>query len=255
MRCGKMSGMAHTLVCLHAHPDDEALLTAGVMAKAAAEGHRVVLVVATRGEVGQVAGDFLGRRTRPWPTAAGTSWSARPSCSASPGSSGSATPTRATAQPRRVPDRARRPEGPTAVRRRRSTRPPPAAGRPSCARSTPTCSPPTTPTAATATPTTAGARGRAARRRAGRHARSCSRPPSTATSCAWASSWPPRSASSCRPTSPPTASTPGTPRPTRSPTPSTCARISRQKRASMEAHASQATSAEPAAPPAAWPCS
>ena len=59
MRCGKMNGMAHTLVCLHAHPDDEALLTAGVMAKAAAEGHRVVLVVATRGDVGEVAGDFL----------------------------------------------------------------------------------------------------------------------------------------------------------------------------------------------------
>jgi LmbE family N-acetylglucosaminyl deacetylase len=52
--------MAHTLVCFHAHPDDEALLTAGVMAKAAAAGHRVVLVVATRGDVGLVAGDFLG---------------------------------------------------------------------------------------------------------------------------------------------------------------------------------------------------
>src|SRR3954454_23477794 len=53
--------MAHTLVCFHAHPDDEALLTAGVMAKAAAAGHRVVLVVATRGEAGLVAGDFLDR--------------------------------------------------------------------------------------------------------------------------------------------------------------------------------------------------
>ncbi len=51
--------MPYTLVCFHAHPDDEALLTAGTMAKAAAEGHRVVLVVATRGDVGQVAGDFL----------------------------------------------------------------------------------------------------------------------------------------------------------------------------------------------------
>ena len=51
--------MAQTLVCFHAHPDDEALLTAGVMAKAAADGHRVVLVVATRGDVGLVAGDFL----------------------------------------------------------------------------------------------------------------------------------------------------------------------------------------------------
>jgi len=43
-----------TLVCFHAHPDDEALLTAGTMASAAAAGHRVVLVVATRGEVGDV---------------------------------------------------------------------------------------------------------------------------------------------------------------------------------------------------------
>ena len=42
--------MPHTLVTFHAHPDDEAIATAGVMAKAAAEGHRVVLVVATRGE-------------------------------------------------------------------------------------------------------------------------------------------------------------------------------------------------------------
>ncbi|HKA94401.1 MAG TPA: PIG-L family deacetylase, partial [Acidimicrobiia bacterium] len=38
--------MPHTLVTFHAHPDDEAIATAGVMAKAAAEGHRVVLVVA-----------------------------------------------------------------------------------------------------------------------------------------------------------------------------------------------------------------
>jgi len=49
---------AHTLVTFHAHPDDESLLTAGVMAKAAAEGHRVVLVVATAGEVGEAADAF-----------------------------------------------------------------------------------------------------------------------------------------------------------------------------------------------------
>lgn len=36
----------------HAHPDDEALLTGGTMAKLAAEGHRVVLVTATAGEQG-----------------------------------------------------------------------------------------------------------------------------------------------------------------------------------------------------------
>lgn len=41
-----------TLVAFHAHPDDEALLTAGTMARAAAEGHRVVLVVATDGDLG-----------------------------------------------------------------------------------------------------------------------------------------------------------------------------------------------------------
>ncbi|MEV5325248.1 PIG-L deacetylase family protein [Nonomuraea fastidiosa] len=41
-----------TAVFFHAHPDDEALLTAGTMAKLAAEGHRVVLVVATAGERG-----------------------------------------------------------------------------------------------------------------------------------------------------------------------------------------------------------
>jgi LmbE family N-acetylglucosaminyl deacetylase len=44
--------MTHTLVAFHAHPDDEALLTSGTMARAAAEGHRVVVVVATDGELG-----------------------------------------------------------------------------------------------------------------------------------------------------------------------------------------------------------
>ena len=41
-----------TLVALHAHPDDESLLTGGTLARAAAEGHRVVLVTATLGEAG-----------------------------------------------------------------------------------------------------------------------------------------------------------------------------------------------------------
>lgn len=41
-----------TLVFVHAHPDDEALLTAGTMARASAEGHRVVLLVATDGAAG-----------------------------------------------------------------------------------------------------------------------------------------------------------------------------------------------------------
>ncbi|HZJ26098.1 MAG TPA: PIG-L family deacetylase, partial [Acidimicrobiia bacterium] len=51
--------MPATLVCFHAHPDDEAITTAGVMAQAAANGHRVVLVLATRGELGEVDDDVL----------------------------------------------------------------------------------------------------------------------------------------------------------------------------------------------------
>jgi len=43
-----------TLVTFHAHPDDEAIATGGVMAQAAAAGHRVVLVLATKGELGEV---------------------------------------------------------------------------------------------------------------------------------------------------------------------------------------------------------
>src|SRR4051812_30114726 len=57
---------SYTVVSFHAHPDDEALLTAGTLARAAAEGHRVVIVVATSGEAGLTAGEptaaELGRR-------------------------------------------------------------------------------------------------------------------------------------------------------------------------------------------------
>jgi LmbE family N-acetylglucosaminyl deacetylase len=48
-----------TMVCFHAHPDDECIATGGVMAKASATGHRVVLVVATKGEHGEVPDGFL----------------------------------------------------------------------------------------------------------------------------------------------------------------------------------------------------
>jgi LmbE family N-acetylglucosaminyl deacetylase len=47
-----MSSMSGTLVSFHAHPDDEALLVSGTLALAAAEGRRVVVVVATAGEAG-----------------------------------------------------------------------------------------------------------------------------------------------------------------------------------------------------------
>jgi len=49
---GNLAGVA-TLVTFHAHPDDESIATGGTMAKAAAAGHRVVLVTATRGEHGE----------------------------------------------------------------------------------------------------------------------------------------------------------------------------------------------------------
>ncbi len=44
-----------TLVSFHAHPDDECIATGGTLAAAAAAGHRVVLVLATRGEEGEIA--------------------------------------------------------------------------------------------------------------------------------------------------------------------------------------------------------
>ena len=55
-----------TLVTFHAHPDDESIATGGVMAKAADEGHRVVLVVATKGEHGEVDDGFLEPRESLW---------------------------------------------------------------------------------------------------------------------------------------------------------------------------------------------
>ncbi|CAN5510356.1 PIG-L family deacetylase [soil metagenome] len=42
-----------TIVSLHAHPDDESIGTGGTLARAADAGHRVVLVFATRGELGE----------------------------------------------------------------------------------------------------------------------------------------------------------------------------------------------------------
>jgi LmbE family N-acetylglucosaminyl deacetylase len=55
-----------TLVSFHAHPDDEAIATGGTLAKAAAAGHRVVLVSATRGEHGEVAEGVLAPGEELW---------------------------------------------------------------------------------------------------------------------------------------------------------------------------------------------
>ena len=47
-----------TLVAFHAHPDDECISTGGSLARASAEGHRVVLVIATNGDYGEVPDDL-----------------------------------------------------------------------------------------------------------------------------------------------------------------------------------------------------
>ncbi len=44
----------HTLMTVHAHPDDETIGTGGTMARAIRDGHRVVLVTCTRGELGEI---------------------------------------------------------------------------------------------------------------------------------------------------------------------------------------------------------
>ena len=48
-----------TLVSFHAHPDDESISAAGIVRRAADQGHRVVLVFGTRGEMGEVQDGFL----------------------------------------------------------------------------------------------------------------------------------------------------------------------------------------------------
>jgi LmbE family N-acetylglucosaminyl deacetylase len=44
--------ISKTLVCVHAHPDDEAVFTSGVTAHYAALGYRVVLITCTNGKLG-----------------------------------------------------------------------------------------------------------------------------------------------------------------------------------------------------------
>ncbi|RNI24687.1 PIG-L deacetylase family protein [Flexivirga caeni] len=52
-----------TIVFFHAHPDDESSQTAGSMARASDEGHRVVVVYATGGEHGEVPDDLAPGET------------------------------------------------------------------------------------------------------------------------------------------------------------------------------------------------
>lgn len=51
-----------TIVAFHAHPDDEALLTGGTIARLAAEGHRVIIVVASDGDMWADPDHGPGRR-------------------------------------------------------------------------------------------------------------------------------------------------------------------------------------------------
>lgn len=60
---GNDRGVSRCIVFFHAHPDDEALLTAGTMARADAEGVRVVLITATAGEAGLADDDLTSLGT------------------------------------------------------------------------------------------------------------------------------------------------------------------------------------------------
>ena len=55
-----------TLCCFHAHPDDEAIATGGTMRAAADAGHRVILVLATRGEHGEPVPGVLAPGEQLW---------------------------------------------------------------------------------------------------------------------------------------------------------------------------------------------
>lgn len=55
-----------TLVCFHAHPDDESISTGGLMIKASEAGHRVILVLGTRGEQGEPVEGVLAEGEQLW---------------------------------------------------------------------------------------------------------------------------------------------------------------------------------------------
>lgn len=58
--------MLTTLLCVHPHPDDESIACGGLLARAADEGHRTVVVTCTGGEEGEnLAGIDLGDEDLP----------------------------------------------------------------------------------------------------------------------------------------------------------------------------------------------
>src|SRR5258708_37305671 len=56
MMGASMSGTPLTLMTVHAHPDDEASSTGGILARYSADGVRTVLVTCTNGELGDAPG-------------------------------------------------------------------------------------------------------------------------------------------------------------------------------------------------------
>ena len=136
--------MGHTLVAFHAHPDDEALTTGGTLAKAAAAGHRVVLVTATDGAVGLASTRYAGtladvRRAELRESARVLGVSRVELLGYADSGLG--------------PVRPRRPAGSGVLRPGLAVRRRPSDWPTCCARSRLTCCCPTTATAATATPT------------------------------------------------------------------------------------------------------
>lgn len=61
-----MTDMTDTIVSIHAHPDDECMLTGELLAKTAARGLRTVVVYGSRGDAGKtgmdLGGETLGQR-------------------------------------------------------------------------------------------------------------------------------------------------------------------------------------------------
>ncbi len=51
--------MSLSLMCVHAHPDDEAIGTGGVLLRAAAQGARTAVVTCTGGELGEIVGEGM----------------------------------------------------------------------------------------------------------------------------------------------------------------------------------------------------
>jgi LmbE family N-acetylglucosaminyl deacetylase len=103
-----MSDDRFTVVSFHAHPDDEALLTSGTLARAAADGHRVVIVVATAGEAGLTRDDWAadglgGRRAAELAQSARAIGAARVEVLGYPDSGWSAAPTATSTPPEGTP--------------------------------------------------------------------------------------------------------------------------------------------------------